>query len=413
MNVREVAYKCLYQIIIEGQYANLVLRNNDDVLSNVDRSLLSKIVYGTIRNYDFLSYQAAKFYKSENKKIDILINMAIYQILLLEKVPNYACVNEMVEISKKVKGGHFTSLVNAVLRKVCDYGLIEINETDELKKLSIQYSMPYWLTNLFFKQYGKEKCLEILQESSKEATVSLRCNTLKTTVEYLLQDEKFHLGKLDGCLYYDGNILETDYYKDNLVYIQNASSQLAVLTLNPIDNSKVLDMCAAPGTKSIQIGMMMHNTGIVKACELHEHRCRLIENNIRRYGLTNIKTVCVDSTQYQDEPFDYILLDAPCSGLGTLKHKPDIKCRIQPSDIDEIVNIQKELLDNAVALLKDNGTLVYSTCTLNKKENEKQIESFLLRHPEFEVIENRTIWHTDYDSDGFYVCKLVKKVIKY
>ena len=192
--------------------------------------------------------------------------------------------------------------------------------------------------------------------------------------------------------------------------IQSQSSQIAVDTLNVRKNSYVLDLCSAPGSKTVQMAMMMDNTGKIVSNELYDFRSELVRQNLNKYQIKNVELTTVDGVYfdnyYQRNSFDYVLLDAPCSGLGTLRHKPEIKITIKPQDIDEIVMLQKKLLISAANMLKPNGYLVYSTCTLNKKENERQIQSFLAERPDYSLVSQRTIFPFEFDSDGFFVAKL-------
>lgn len=192
--------------------------------------------------------------------------------------------------------------------------------------------------------------------------------------------------------------------------IQSQSSQIAVDTLNVRKNSYVLDLCSAPGSKTVQMAMMMNNTGKIVSNELYDFRSELVRQNLNKYQIKNVELTTVDGVYidnyYQRNSFDYVLLDAPCSGLGTLRHKPEIKITIKPQDIDEIVMLQKKLLISAANMLKPNGYLVYSTCTLNKKENERQIQSFLAERPDYSLVSQRTIFPFEFDSDGFFVAKL-------
>ncbi|MDO4378862.1 MAG: 16S rRNA (cytosine(967)-C(5))-methyltransferase RsmB [Erysipelotrichia bacterium] len=398
VNEREVAWKCLCKIIVEKQFSNIVLKN---CVQNTP--LVTQLVYGTLRNYRLCRYCWSKYIdKMPNNKVSILLDMAVYELLLLNK-PEYATVNEAVTIVAKNNGGNYRGLVNALLHKV--------NKKDmENLPLEVITSHPDWLVAMWKKQYGEEKCREICYADLRDGRVTLRVNTLLTDREGLLKDDLFSAGKVENSLYYQGNVLETAYFKENKVIIQSFSSQLAVETLKVKDNSEVLDLCAAPGSKSIQIAMDMHNTGRVVANDIYSFRCKMIEENAQKYGLNNIETCCHDGREifeyYKEHSFDYVLLDAPCSGLGTLRHKPEIKITTVGKDIDDLIVLQRQLLQSAALMLKKGGFLLYSTCTLNKKENEKQVEQFLLANSNFRLISSRTIFPGEYDSDGFYVAKM-------
>ncbi len=404
MNVRETAFNCLKEIIIDKQFANIVLQK-DYGLSQKDVSLLTQIVYGTLRNYRILRESWKPYVtKMPPQDIRILLDAASFQLLFLDKIPAYAVINESVEIAKKNSRGSYHKLVNAVLRKVSENGLVQT------ESLAVRTSHPDWLVSLWKAHYGQDICERICEDDQKQGRVALRVNTLKTTADQLLKDPLFEAGEIENCVYYNGNIIRSDYFEKALVMVQNESSQLPVNVLQPYGT--VLDMCAAPGSKTVQMAMEMHNTGHIVSVDLYPHRVKLIDYNLNRYGITNTETIAYDATElnekYPEESFDCILLDAPCSGLGVLKHKPDIKLNITPESIDEITALQKQLLATAADLLKKGGQIVYSTCTLNKKENERQVSAFLNEHPDFQLLQQRTVFPYEMDSDGFFYAKMRK-----
>ncbi|MCD7840073.1 MAG: 16S rRNA (cytosine(967)-C(5))-methyltransferase RsmB, partial [Erysipelotrichaceae bacterium] len=253
--------------------------------------------------------------------------------------------------------------------------------------------------------------IDILHANNTIPKPTARVNTLLTSVDDILQIDGFSKSPLsiDG-VYYQGAIVNSEAYKQGLITIQDESSQLVARLLNPKQSDYVLDMCAAPGGKTTHLSALMNNQGMIEAYDLYEHKINLINQLCQRLHVTNIHTYCYDSTKlidiYHGEIFDKILLDAPCSGLGVIKRKPEIKYH-DSSQLDELEKIQQNLLENAYPILKKGGKMVYSTCTLNKKENEKQIQAFLLRHPDMKILEEKTILPTI--SDGFYMCLLEKE----
>ncbi len=416
MKVREVAYKVLCDVMIKKEYANINMRDIGIVLSEADQGLLTQIVYGTLRNYRYVRYQWEVYTTSKvDEKIAVLLDMSVYQLLMLDKIPAYACVNEAVAIAKRINKGRQTALVNAVLRKVSNNGAIEINVEDEDQKLALETSCPDWLIRMWKAHYGEESTKKLCYENLKSAKVALRVNKLKTSADELLKDDNFVNGESEDCLYYQGNIINTKYFKDNYVFIQSFSSQQVANLIEAKATDKILDMCASPGTKTIQMAIDSQLKASIVAVDVYQQRVELIEEALERYGITNVKTICADARKinevYEEEGFDKVLLDAPCSGLGTLKHKPEIKINITPNDLDEIVALQEELLETASKMVKKGGVLVYSTCTLNKKENEKQIEKFLKKHPEFSLDKERTIMPYEQGSDGFYLSRMYKNVL--
>lgn len=410
------AYKILNQYFLDSSYLNLALNDQlkNSYLNKQDKALCTTIVYGTIQNLLYLEYQLEPYIKTKKvkRKIKTLLLMSLYQLIYLNKIPVYAVINEAVEIAKKesYQTGKF---VNGVLRNFKRNPLRSLEGLDEDKKLSIETSHPYWMIKMLNKQYGRDVTKKICYEDN---TVPMRCarvNTLKITKEKLLADKHFKEGDLspDGVLYQSGNIAYTEYFKKGWLTIQDESSQLVALLLDPQENEYVLDMCGAPGSKTTHLAQLMKNTGTIEVYDLYEHKIKLIEENCQRLAVTNVKTHVYDATLldqiYEKETFDRILLDAPCSGLGVLKRKPEIKFH-DSSVMDELIPIQIKLLEKAYYLLKNNGTMVYSTCTINKKENDYMIDKFIKMYPDMHVISKRTILNFEYHTDGFFMCKMKK-----
>lgn len=403
MNARSIAYDCLCKIILEGQYANLMMRKALDKVSDKDKGLVTQIVYGTLRNYRLCRFQWVDLTtKSCAKPIAILLDMSVYQLFFMDKVPTYAILNEAVECAPKSSKG----FVNAILRKV------EIRGKQESSDIGIQTSHPDWLLNLWTSHYGKEMMLEIVKGNNLDAQVVGRINTLKCSKEELEKMEGIHFLD-DTALIADFNLVQSDLFQEGKIVIQDESSQQVVKMMDLKEGSRVLDCCSAPGTKTSQIAMMLNNTGEIIANELHEHRAKLVREAMEKLGVTNTIVLHEDATKLntrlEQESFDVILVDAPCSGLGVLRRKPEIKSKIQPENIDEIVELQKNILNSVHSLLKKEGILVYSTCTINKKENEKQIQQFITSHPEYKICCENTIFPLESTKDGFYMAKLLKK----
>lgn len=413
---RKHAYQILNQYFIDNSYLNLTLNEvlKNSHLTRKDKDLCTTIVYGTIQNLLYLQYQLEPYIKGKKvkRKIKTILLMSFYQLIYLNKIPEYAIINEAVDLAKH-ENYHAGQFVNAVLRNFKRNPLKAIEDLDEKKRLSIETSHPEWMINMFIKQYGLEKTKKICYEDNGTPQRSARVNTLKTTKEELLKDENFQESLLsqDGLLYKKGNIAQTDYFQKGLITIQDESSQLVGLLLKPQENEYVLDMCSAPGSKTTHLAQLMNNTGTIEAYDLYEHKVKLIEQNCQRLSVTNVKAHAYDSTKldeiYKQETFDRILLDAPCSGLGVLKRKPEIKYH-DSKIMDELIVIQAKLLEKAYYLLKNNGTMVYSTCTINKKENEFMINQFIEKHPNMIVLEKKTILNYEYHSDGFFMCKMKK-----
>lgn len=402
MSARKIAYECCIKVIEEGQYANLSMRSLLQKANDKDKGLITQIVYGTLRNYRSCRFQWAHFAAQKcNNKVAILLDMSVYQLFWLDKVPSYAIVNEMVNLAPTSSKG----FVNAILRKVIEQGKLDSDD------IAIQTSHPDWMVKLWEAHYGHDIMEKICINNGCDANVVGRINTLKCTVDELKRDEAIHFID-DTAFVADFNLVQSDYFTSGKIVIQDESSQQVVKIMDLEENMRVLDCCSAPGTKTSQIAMMMNNTGSIIAGELHEHRIDLINQAMHHLGVVNVETKQMDARFVHEifkEEFDRILVDVPCSGLGVLKRKPDIKLRCTPDTIDEIVEIQKEILQSAFKCLKKGGILVYSTCTLNKKENERQIQQFLKQNDMVELVFEQTIFPTDANKDGFYMAKLFKK----
>lgn len=416
MKARKKAYQLLCDIMLGGQYSNLVLRKEINDFNDQDKKFITNLVYGTMQNYLYVRYLWDDFVdKSIAQDIAILMDMSIYQIVFMDKVPTYAVVNEAVEIASECHRSKYKAMVNAMLRRFMREQRKEI-KGDPLHVLSIQTSHPLWLVKMWNKQYGYEITEKICLDNQSVPIQACRVNTHLIRKEELMEKNPlFREGYLskDALLVESGNIANTSEFLEGLVTIQDESSQCVALMVDPKENERILDICAAPGTKTTHMAQLMHDKGEIIACDIHEHRVELIRNSMKRLHLSCIHPHILDGTTaheaFEKESFDRILVDAPCSGYGVLKRKNDIKVHMQPSDMDEIIPLQKVILNSVSGLVKKEGILVYSTCTLNKKENEKQVESFIKEHPEFECIEMRTIFPYEFHSDGFFMAKLHKK----
>ena len=290
---------------------------------------------------------------------------------------------------------------------------------DKKEYLSVKYSHPIELINIFLKDYSLEETEKILIENSVVKNDSIRVNTLKTTKEEVIKYFEEH--NIPYSISYDTNnglivyesIIKTDLFKKGKITIQDISSQMVSEVLNPEENCYVLDCCSAPGGKTAHLSSIMNNTGKIFACDIYEHKIKLMNKNFKRLGVENVKTQLIDARKIKDyakaEAFHYILADVPCSGLGVISHKVDLKYKVDINKINDIVVLQKEILDNTKSLLKKGGYYVYSTCTINKDENERQIARFLEENDDFEKVYERQILPFENHNDGFYICKLKKK----
>lgn len=396
--MRYWVYRALYEVIVHQVYSNLYLKNNLYQVDCKDQALATNIFYGTIQNYSFCQYVWKQYahYKVSDK-IDVLLSMSVYQLIFLDKVPSYAIVNEAIEIAKKEEP-RSKGFVNAILRKI-NKNKINYPE-NEFNRLSIQYSLPVWLLKMWDKQYGSMQMRNMLPYCNQIMPLYIRYNpnyTFETTYEHIC-----------GTLYKTNlnQIANNQLYKDGKISVQDEGSYQICLFLDIKENMNVLDCCAAPGTKSMAIAEMLHHSGHVDCIELHEHRKQLIEKDIQRLSLNNVSCFCQDARDLSSFlEYDRVLCDVPCSGYGVLSRKPDIKLKMKPEDMDTLIPLQYEILESASKHVKKGGILVYSTCTINKKENEKQIEKFIENHSNYECLEMKTIFPQK-EKDGFYMAKL-------
>ena len=422
VNIRYFIYKCLYNIYVNGAFSNIeidhTIRNNN--ISELDAKLLTNVVYGTLSHNKILNWEISKLSeKAPKEQAKIILLMSLYQMKYLDRIPHFAILNEAVSIAKKEGGDAMGKFVNAILRESQRQNLVFSKDAckDEYEYLSIFYNMPVWVIKMWEAHYGKKKTLALLENSIVEAPLSFRVNIHKASKEDVLVNSDFTAGLLaKNSVIYNGNapMSEIKEFKDGIVSVQDESSQYVVEVLNPLENERVLDMCAAPGSKTQYICELLNNTGKVLAIDIHQHRVDIMKKYLASLQLNNVTTVCYDSTKLSEKEklrgsFDKVLLDAPCLGLGVIRRKPDILLNLQSNKLDEIVDLQKKLLEQAYIMLKDGGEMVYSTCSINKKENDAQIMEFLGKHKDMKRVFEKQIFPDEYNSDGFYICKLIKE----
>ncbi len=421
-NPRKLAVSVLLKIEKDSAYSNITLGSylREAELSHEDKAFVSALVYGVLDRRITLDYILQRFMKNPfNKTAPFtkqVLRTALYQIMYMEKVPDSAAVNEAVKLIKKSKESRNQGFVNGILRSILRSDKF-LPEGDSAEALSIRYSCPEWIINGFISDYGTDCTKAILEESLKAAPLTVRVNTLKTDFDFL----KTELAKIgvdckegsikNSLILNKGfDIASNMLYKKGLFYAQDIASQTAIAVLAPKAGERVLDMCSAPGGKAFTMAQYMENKGEIIACDLYEQRVGLIADSAKRLGLDIIKPVVSDATAFNGElgEFDCILCDVPCSGLGVLRRKPDIKYKPQ-TDFSELEEIQYSILTNAVKYLKKGGRILYSTCTLRKAENEKLVIRFQKEYNTFHKVEERTLMpHID-GADGFYFALLESK----
>ena len=403
------AYEILNKTINDKAYANILLQHLD---AEYNIGFITQLVYGTLRNYRLVNVGWSQFVKDKlDDEISVLLDLGIYMLAFIDNTPNYAVVNNIVEISKDIKYGKYTRLTNAVLKKFIKEGFPILDENND-EDLAILYSHPLWLIKLLKAHYSDDVMRKLLKYNNENAQVTLRVNIHKISVVDLLNlDSKFSKGGFaPEEVYYAGNIFETSYFKEGLVSVQDSASQLVAHKLEAKNDDKVLDATSAPGSKTMHIATLRNDSGQIDSVELYESRANLIENEKKRLNLESINIINNDARFLHEflevSSYDKVLVDAPCSGFGVMRQKPEIKINTLPEDLDEIIDIQAAILDSAIKMVKVDGILVYSTCTLNKKENEKQIERILAKNSHFKLLEEETIFGYKNNSDSFYIAKL-------
>ncbi|NRD78826.1 16S rRNA (cytosine(967)-C(5))-methyltransferase RsmB [Bacillus sp. BRMEA1] len=443
-NARETAMDLLTAIEKNQSYSNLLLNHaiKQNQLASKDIGLLTELTYGTLQRRNILDFYLKTFVKN-SKKIENwvmqLLRLTLYQMVYLDKIPERAAIHEAVEIAKKRGHKGISGFVNGVLRSIQREGLPTLDTiTDPVERLALETSHPVWLVSRWIEQFGFEKTKSMCEINLTAPLQTARVNTAKISREQcflLLEEEGFQIEKSpvipEAIRAIKGNLASAKAFENGLLTIQDESSMLVSYALGLSGNEKVLDACAAPGGKSTHIAEKLNAGGQVISLDLHEHKVKLIQDNASRLGLHNIETFVLDSRkareQFKVESFDKVLLDAPCSGLGVMRRKPDMKYTKQEKDITQLSKIQQELLASVAPLIKKGGTLVYSTCTIDKEENENTVKTFLQLHPKFEgdlsfksrmpgavqsliTSYDLQIFPQDFGSDGFYIAVLRKKV---
>ncbi len=430
------AYKVLMRTESEGAYSNIALNSE---LSKIDdereKSLASALVYGTLENTELFDRQIRTLTGKNAKKLQpevrVILRMGLAQLVYMDKIPDSAAVNECVNLAKKF-APRASGLVNGVLRSFIRAGKkldLPEKEKDPILYLSAKYSAPLWLSKLWAESYGIEKCEEILSTIKGRAPVYLRVNTTKITEEELLkklaiEGVKAAETKLKNAVSIEasGAIDKLSAYEKGLFHVQDLASQLCCMLLGTAENSVVYDVCAAPGGKTFTIAQHMKNTGKIISCDLYPQRVSLIAQGAERLGLLNVEATVRDAMTREEDKADFVLCDAPCSGLGVIRRKPDIMLKAK-DETEALADIQRDILKASAALVKKGGVLIYSTCTLNPAENEENVRWFLNGNTDFEPspfeipqwvncnYENgmATIFPDRDGADGFFIARLRRK----
>lgn len=441
---RDAAVRVVYKVLREGAYSNIALRQelDESALGRLDKALVTEVVNGTLRNLTRIDWVKSQFVKNKKMEpwIEDIIRCGIYQILFLDRVPDSAVCNESAELARKHGHEGTVKFVNGVLRNVSrskDNLVYPDKHKGITKYLSVFYSHPEWMVKKWVKDYGGEFTEELLKANNETPPFTIRCNRLKTSKDELvkiLEEEGIECqeGSYNPeAIYIRGtsSIEDKESFRKGYYQVQDESSMLVAHITDPEPGAMILDMCSAPGGKTTHIGELMKNRGFIVARDVHQHKLKLVEDNCRRLGVDIVSTELYNATQLDEnslEKFDRVLLDAPCSGLGVLRRKPDLRWKKEPDNFKELAMLQREMLQIASKYVKPGGALIYSTCTINKTENimvvrdflsqntQFQLESLVGRIPEKLVCKSAQegyleLFPNTHGTDGFFIARIRKR----
>ena len=440
-NIRRLAMKALVDIHRDKKYANIVLPQYmiQERLEDLDRRFFTELVYGVVRRQNYLDAVIVHFTKKPVKKLSPfvleILRLGVYQLLYMDKVPSSAAVNESVKLAKKVAPGT-DRFVNAVLRNVDrqreDIG-VDALATSEEERISYIYNQPLWLVRLWIEQRGVEETIDLCEWFNETPLLTARVNTLRISRHDVLEElseanwmvePSYMIPDAIIIKSHKGQLQEAKWVQEGLMTFMDEASMAVAYAVQPQQHMRVLDVCAAPGGKTLHMATLMGNTGTIVATDIHEHKVELLWANAKRMGMSNVQAQQGDATvneeQWKDS-FDAVLVDAPCSGLGILQKKLDMRWRKEESQLQELPMLQQQILQNASSYVKVGGHLVYSTCTINTLENEGVVERFLQENPNF-LLEDVapllpfaaegpmvTLLPHVYDMDGFFIARLRKE----
>ena len=430
MSVKYVTMGLISQVD-KGAYSNIVLNDafREFFLSPKEKAFMTEIFYGVIRNKKFLDYIIDIYTKDIRKEwIRNLLRISIYQITFMDS-DNKGVVWEATELAKKYSIG-ISKFINGTLRNYLRNKDSELKKLNDEKNYDVLYSIPKWFCDVLEKQYGNENLKQAITSLKKIPYLSVRVNKLKYSeeeFEEILKEKDIQIIKKVDTVYYvnSGLIINSEEFKAGKIIAQDASSYLAAKNLGVMPNELVLDICAAPGGKTAVLAEEMKNSGEVIAIDIHQHKIKLIDTNMKKLGINIVKAIVMDARNVnkQGRKFDKILVDVPCSGYGVIRKKPEILYSKNKENVEELAKLQLEILNSAADILKDGGELIYSTCTITNEENTNNIEKFLEERKEFKVEKLRIPESVlgDYDKfggfcinykeeimDNFYIIKLKK-----
>jgi 16S rRNA (cytosine967-C5)-methyltransferase len=437
---RETALRTLFDIDRNKAYSNISLDRHlhNSKLSGLDTAFVTELVHGVLKRKLTLDYVISLFSKIKPEKISPwiynVLRLGAYQLLFMSRVPASAAVDESVKLARRFGHQASANFVNAVLRNI-NKNKSDIkypNESDLVKHLSVRYSYPEWLAELWLHRYGREFAESLMAAGNEKPDYTIRVNTLRISTAELagiLTDKGYetHAGKYSKDTLIVTNpsgLLNSEEYKKGLFIVQDESSMLAVRVLDPKPGEFVIDVCSAPGGKAAYASALMNNTGRIAAMDIYDNKLAAIRTTAERLGIGIIEIELHDAQVSKPEfegKADRVLADVPCTGFGIIRKKPDIKWSRKPDDINELVRLQRIILDASAAYLKPNGEIVYSTCTFGPEENENAVEDFLINNPSFEPVDFGEmlpeglkcqrkgmfqLFPNVHGTDGFFIAKL-------
>ncbi|MBT2598760.1 MULTISPECIES: 16S rRNA (cytosine(967)-C(5))-methyltransferase RsmB [unclassified Oceanobacillus] len=442
--LRNTMLDILIRIEKDHGFSNLLLNHElkQRQFNEKDERLLTGVVYGSLQHQMTLDYYLSKFVKSK-KKLDVwvqpLLRMSFYQMIYLEKVPDHAVIHESVEIAKQRGHQGIASFVNGVLRSLQRQGVPSLTDIkDPIERIAIETSHPEWLVKRWAEMYGMETTAKMCRNNLEHHPLSIRIQPLRTCREEVMQELKESgiesrpsIFSNQGIIIEKGNIFRTNLLKEGKITIQDQSSMLVGEMLAVESGMHVLDSCSAPGGKVTHVAEKMQDQGIIHAFDLHAKKIKLIDEKASTLHLTSIHAQKGDArklaSKYEKESFDRIVVDAPCSGLGVINGKPEIKYEKSKEDIQRLAKIQQDILNEVIPLLKENGLLIYSTCTVDKEENNQVVRQVIENHQDIYIDfsfrdelpkelqdapgwsgEGLQLFPQDFHTDGFFLTRLKK-----
>ena len=395
---RELAFEFLMRIEGGGAFADRILATADERLRETrDRAFLREIVLGVLRNKLRLDHIIGTFYDKGFSKLDpamvVILRIGLYQLIWMNSVPDWAAVNECVKLAEHRAGRGASGLVNAILRRFGRDGEPSLPD-DPAESLSVELSHPLWLVKRWIEAFGYDNARAMCVAGNEKHSVYVRTASHRIdadTLQFRLSEEAYDVEPVVEMPGYfsiskAAGLFDNDLFRDGFATVQDPSAGVAATLLTPVEGDDILDLCSAPGGKTTQLAELMNDKGSITAIDLHAKRLGLVKTAAARLGLESVHCIEADAKTYvgeENKQFQKVLLDAPCSGTGVLSKRLDMRWRVEFEDVQRLAGVQAELLDHAAELTASGGTLVYSTCTMEREENEDIVESFLKQHDDF------------------------------